>query len=232
MMATNTEVSELSEYQYGFSDPDVTVFRTSRGLSRDVVEAISDRKNEPEWMRKFRLRALDIFNKKPVPTWGGDLSKIDFEKLVYYVQPTSQEGRTWEDVPDSIKETFEKLGVPEAERKYLAGVSAQYESEVVYHHVKENLAKQGVVFSGMDTGLKDYPEIVKKYFGTIVPPADNKFAALNSAVWSGGSFVYIPPGVHVDIPLQMYFRINSEQMGQFERTLIVADEGSSVHPST
>jgi Fe-S cluster assembly protein SufB len=218
-----------TEYQYGFRDPDTSVFRSGLGLSREVVEEISRLKDEPDWMLKFRLRSLEVFRKKPVPTWGGDLSGLDFDKIIYYVRPAERQGRTWEEVPDQIKDTFERLGIPEAERKFLAGVSAQYESEVVYHHMQESLTRQGVLFSDMDTAVREHPEIVKKYFGTVIPPADNKFAALNSAVWSGGSFIYVPPGVHVEVPLQAYFRINSENMGQFERTLIIADEGASVH---
>jgi Fe-S cluster assembly protein SufB len=217
------------EYEYGFNDGDVAVLRMDRGLSREVVEEISRIKQEPKWMRDFRLHALDVFFKKPMPTWGADLSALNFDEIVYYVRPSERQGRTWEEVPASIKETFERLGIPEAERKFLAGVSAQYDSEVVYHNIHKELADQGVLFCDTDTAVREYPELVREYFGTIVPPEDNKFAALNSAVWSGGSFVYIPKGVHCNIPLQAYFRINSERMGQFERTLIIADEDSFGH---
>jgi Fe-S cluster assembly protein SufB len=228
-MAVPARPELKTEYAYGFRDPDQSVFRSGRGLRREVVEEISRMKGEPQWMREFRLRALDIFWKKPMPTWGADLSELNFDTIVYYVKPTERTGRTWDEVPETIKETFERLGIPEAERKFLAGVSAQYESEVVYHHMREDLASKGVLFMDMDSGLREHPDIVRRFFGTVVPPSDNKFAALNSAVWSGGSFIYVPPGVKVEIPLQAYFRINSENMGQFERTLIIADEGASVH---
>jgi len=218
-----------TEYQYGFHDQESYVFKSRKGLDRQIVEEISYMKNEPDWMRQFRLRALAIFERKPLPTWGGDLSEIDFGNIYYYIKPSERTGRDWSEVPEYIKKTFDRLGIPEAERKFLAGVSAQYESEVVYHNIREDLAKQGVIFLDMDSGLREYPDLVKEYFGTVIPPADNKFAALNSAVWSGGSFIYVPPGVHVEIPLQAYFRINAENMGQFERTLIIADEGASVH---
>jgi len=198
-------------------------------LSPEVVASISQHKDEPEWMLKFRLKALDHFRKRPMPTWGADLSGLDFENIYYYVKPVEEMSRSWDDVPDSIKQTFDRLGIPQAERKFLAGVSAKYDSEVVYHSIREDLEKQGVLFSDCDTGLREHEELFRKYFGTVIPPNDNKFAALNSAVWSGGSFVYVPKGVKVDIPLQAYFRINSDNMGQFERTLIIADEGSSVH---
>jgi Fe-S cluster assembly protein SufB len=190
---------------------------------------ISKHKNEPEWMLEFRLKALESFLEKPTPTWGGDLSAMDYDDIYYYIRPMENQGRSWDDVPDDIKNTFEKLGIPQAERESLAGVGAQYESEVVYHSLKKELEEQGVIFLDMDSGLREHEDIVEEYFGTIIPPDDNKFAALNSAVWSGGSFVYIPPGVSVDIPLQAYFRINAENMGQFERTLIIADEDSYVH---
>ncbi len=216
------------DYQFGFHDKDISVFRTKKGLSPEVVASISQHKNEPEWMLKFRLKALDHFLKRPMPTWGADLSGIDFANIYYYVKPVEEQSRSWDDVPELIKNTFDRLGIPEAERKFLAGVSAQYHSEVVYHNIREDLEKQGVLFSDCDTGLREHEDIFRKYFGT-VPPNDNKFAALNSAVWSGGSFVYVPKGLHVDIPLQAYFRINSDNMGQFERTLIIAEEGSSVH---
>jgi len=221
---------ELStEYKYGFRDPERYTFKTEKGLSRRVVEQISEIKNEPGWMREIRLKALEIFESKPLPTWGGDLSELDFDDIYYYVRPTDRQGRTWDEVPEDIKRTFDRLGIPEAERKFLAGVSAQYDSEVVYHSVRQDLAKQGVIFCDMDTAVREYPDIVKEYFGTVVPAADNKFAALNTAVWSGGSFVYVPEGAHVEIPLQAYFRINAENMGQFERTLIICEPGSKVH---
>jgi Fe-S cluster assembly protein SufB len=224
------EAHELTkDYKFGFHDIDVSVFRTEKGLSPEVVAAISAHKNEPEWMLKFRLKALAHFYKRAMPSWGADLSGIDFDNIYYYVKPTEEQSRSWDDVPDSIRQTFDKLGIPEAERKFLAGVSAQYDSEVVYHSIREDLDKLGVLFGDCDTGLRDHPEIFRKYFGTVIPANDNKFAALNSSVWSGGSFVYVPKGVRVDIPLQAYFRINSDNMGQFERTLIIAEEGSYVH---
>jgi Fe-S cluster assembly protein SufB len=218
-----------TDYKYGFHDVEDYKFKSGRGLTAQQVAEISGMKGEPEWMLKFRLRAHEIFLRKPMPTWGADLSGIDFDNIHYYVKPSEKTEKSWDDVPPYIKDTFDKLGIPEAERKFLAGVSAQYESEVVYHSIREDLEKQGVIFLDMDSGLREYPEIVKEYFGTIIPPGDNKFAALNSAVWSGGSFIYVPKGVNVEIPLQAYFRINTENMGQFERTLIIADEGSSVH---
>ncbi len=217
------------DYKYGFHDADVSVFRTEKGISPEVVAAISAHKEEPEWMLKFRLKALDHFLKRPMPTWGADLSGIDFDNIYYYIKPVDEMGRSWDEVPESIRNTFDKLGIPEAERKFLAGVSAQYDSEVVYHSIRADLSKLGVLFSDCDTGLREHEELFKRYFGTVIPPNDNKFAALNSAVWSGGSFVYVPKGVRVEIPLQAYFRINSDNMGQFERTLIIADEGSYVH---
>jgi Fe-S cluster assembly protein SufB len=225
-------VNEIkTDYKYGFSDPEHYSFKSQRGLNRAVVEQISEIKHEPEWMRQFRLRALEIFERKPLPTWpAANLAEIDFDNIFYYVRPQENNAeKNWEDVPVYIKETFDKLGIPEAERKFLAGVSAQYESEVVYHSIREDLEKQGVIFLDMDSGLREQPELVKEYFGTIIPAADNKFAALNSAVWSGGSFIYVPKNTHVEIPLQAYFRINAENMGQFERTLIIADEGARVH---
>ena len=217
------------DYRYGFHDEDVSVFRTEKGISPEVVAAISQHKGEPEWMLRFRLKALDHFLRRPMPTWGADLSGIDFANIYYYIKPVEEQGRSWDDVPESIRLTFDRLGIPEAERKFLAGVSAQYDSEVVYHNIRADLAKLGVVFSDCDTGLREHGEIFRRYFGTVIPPNDNKFAALNSAVWSGGSFVYVPRGVRVEIPLQAYFRINSDNMGQFERTLIIAEEGSYVH---
>jgi Fe-S cluster assembly protein SufB len=217
------------DYKYGFNDGDEFVFRAERGLSAEVVADISRRKSEPPWMLEFRLKALEHFRQRPMPSWGADLSGIDFDDIYYYVRPAEEQGRTWDEVPEGIKRTFDRLGIPEAERKFLAGVSAQYESEVVYHSIREDLEKLGVLFCDCDTGLREHPEIFRKYFGTVIPPNDNKFAALNSAVWSGGSFVYVPKGVRVEVPLQAYFRINTESMGQFERTLIIAEEGSFVH---
>ena len=225
------DIGQNYEQQYGFHDPEKYVFKSKRGLTREIVEEISWMKSEPDWMRQFRLRALDSFLKKPLPAWAdlSILSQIPFDDIYYYLKPMDKQGKSWEDVPADIKDTFDKLGIPEAERKFLAGVTAQYESEVVYHSIHADLEKQGVVFLGMDDGLKKYPDLVKRYFGSLIPAADNKFSALNSAVWSGGSFIYVPKGVKVTIPLQAYFRINAENMGQFERTLIIADEGSSVH---
>jgi len=226
-MASKPIVNE--EYQYGFNDGDVSVLKFNKGLRRETVEEISRIKHEPKWMLDFRLHALDVFYKKPMPNWGGNLGTLDFEKIVYYVKPSENQGRTWDDVPQAIKETFERLGIPEAERKFLAGVSAQYESEVVYHSIREDLTEKGIIFTDTDSALREYPELLREYFGTVIPPEDNKFAALNSAVWSGGSFVYIPKGVRSEVPLQAYFRINSENMGQFERTLIIAEEDSFGH---
>lgn len=221
---------DLNEYKYGFSyDVSDYAYKSEKGLSREIVERISALKEEPDWMREFRLKSYETFLKKPLPNWGGDLSKLDFDDIYYFVRSAEKQGRTWDEVPDDIKETFDRLGIPEAEQKFLGGVSAQYESEVVYQSMREDLAEQGVIFTDMDTAVREYPELVKEYFGTVVPPADNKFAALNSATWSGGSFVYVPEGVHVDIPLQAYFRINIENMGQFERTLIICEPGSFVH---
>jgi Fe-S cluster assembly protein SufB len=228
MTATREMVSN-DRSKFDFKDEIVYLAETKRGLTRDTVEEISRFKHEPEWMLQFRLRAYDHFLKRPMPKWGGDLSRIDFDKIYYYRKPSEREEKSWDDVPEQIKATFEKLGIPEAERKFLAGVGAQYDSEVVYHSVREELSQLGVVFMGTDQALHDYPEIFRRYFGTVVPPEDNKFAALNSAVWSGGSFVYVPKGVEVPLPLQAYFRINGENTGQFERTLIVVDEGASVH---
>src|SRR4030095_9922667 len=223
-------LNELSKgYRFDWKDPDHSVFQPKRGLSETVVEEISELKSEPDWMRKFRLKALKHFERRPMPWWGADLSDIDFDNIYYFIRSTEKQAQSWEDLPEDIRGTWAKLGIPEAEKKYLGGVSAQYESEVVYHKIKDELDQMGVLFSDMDSALRDHPDIVKEYFGTIIPPNDNKFAALNSAVWSGGSFIYVPPGVHVDIPLQAYFRINAENMGQFERTLIIADEGSYVH---
>ncbi len=217
------------DYKFGFHKADNSVFKTPKGLSREVVEAISHYKNEPDWMRNFRLSALTTFEQKMLPTWGADLTTINFDDMYYYVNPSDKKFRDWKDVPKDIKDTYDKIGIPEAEKNFLAGVGAQYDSEMIYHNLKGQWEKLGVIFLGMDDGLKKYPDLVRQYFGTVIPAADNKFAALNSAVWSGGSFVYVPPGVQVTIPLQAYFRINAANMGQFERTLIIADEGSSVH---
>jgi Fe-S cluster assembly protein SufB len=215
--------------KYGFHVPENYVFKARKGLNREVVEEISWLKQEPEWMRDFRLKSLEHFQQRPMPNWGADLSDIDFDDIYYFVRATDEDVADWDMVPNEIKETFDKLGIPEAERKFLAGAGAQYESEVVYHRVREELARQGVIFLSMDDGLKEHPDLVKEYIGTIIPYNDNKFAALNSAVWSGGSFIYVPPGVHVEMPLQAYFRINTKNMGQFERTLIIVDEGAFVH---
>ncbi|MFD1395868.1 Fe-S cluster assembly protein SufB [Kroppenstedtia eburnea] len=232
------ELPISSEYQYGFHDKDVSVFRSKRGLTREIVEEISRMKDEPQWMLDFRLKSLEQFYKMPMPSsenskWfsllPGKLDDLDFNDITYYVKPSERQGRSWDEVPEEIKRTFDRLGIPEAEQKFLAGVSAQYESEVVYHNMQKELEDQGVIFCDTDTAVKEYPELVQKYFGTIVPPTDNKFAALNSAVWSGGSFIYVPKGVKCEVPLQAYFRINSQNMGQFERTLIIADEESFVH---
>jgi Fe-S cluster assembly protein SufB len=220
---------ELEEYKYGFRDEHKSIFQSGKGLTEEIVRTISSMKGEPEWMLNFRLKALAQFRKMPMPKWGGNMDDLDFEEIQYYVKPSEKQGKTWEEVPEEIKATFDKLGIPEAEQKFLAGVSAQYESEVVYHSMQEDLEKQGVLFMDMDTALREHPEILKEHFSTVIPIADNKFAALNSAVWSGGSFIYVPKGVKCEVPLQAYFRINSENMGQFERTLIIADEGSMVH---
>jgi Fe-S cluster assembly protein SufB len=229
-MAVKPQDLELGKgYRYGWHDEVSPVNVPKKGLSREIVEEISRLKGEPEWMTRFRLKAYEYFVRRPMPTWGGDLSGIDFDEIYYYVKPIEGQVKSWDDLPEDIKQTYVKLGIPEAEREFLGGVTAQYESEVVYHQVRKELAERGVFFSDMDTGLREHPDIVRKYFGTVVPPNDNKFAALNSAVWSGGSFIYVPPNTHVEIPLQAYFRINRENMGQFERTLIVVDEGSYVH---
>jgi len=217
--------------RWGFRDPEEYFHKGRKGIDHEVVEMISRMKKEPDWMRRFRHESLDIFLSKPMPTWGNTalLSTINFDDIYYYIRPLAEQGRSWDEVPEGIRRTFDRLGIPEAERKFLAGVSAQYESEVVYHSVQESLTQQGVIFMDTDSGLKAHPEIVRKYFASVIPPADNKFAALNSAVWSGGSFIYVPPDTKVEIPLQAYFRINAENMGQFERTLIIADRGSRVH---
>ena len=225
-----TENLDMDYSKYDFKDStEMYVHLSKKGLSRDTVIEISKLKDEPQWMLDFRLRSYEIFMKKPMPTWGGDLSAIDFQNIYYYMRATEKVEKNWDDVPENVKNTFEKLGIPEAEKKFLAGVGAQYESEVVYHSLREDLAKQGVLFLDTDAALKEHPELFKKYFAKVIPPEDNKFAALNSAVWSGGSFIYIPPGVKVDMPLQAYFRINAENIGQFERTLIIVDEGAEVH---
>ncbi|WP_217588665.1 Fe-S cluster assembly protein SufB [Lentibacillus saliphilus] len=223
------EMPEMEEYKYGFHDKDVSVFRTERGLTRTVVEEISRQKEEPEWMLEQRLKALDIFYSKPMPQWGGDLAELNFDEIIYYVKPSEAQGRSWDEVPEEIKNTFDALGIPEAEQKYLAGVSAQYESEVVYQSLEKDLEEMGIIFKDTDTALREHEELFKEYFGKVIPAADNKFSALNTAVWSGGSFIYVPKGVQTTAPLQAYFRINSENMGQFERTLIIVDEGASVH---
>src|SRR5438132_34869 len=205
-----------NDYKYGFHEIEDYFFKSGRGLSPELVAAISEHKNEPEWMRKFRLKSLEYFLARPMPEWGGDLSGIDFDNIFYYIRPTEKQANSWEDLPPEIKDTWDRLGIPEAERKYLAGVGAQYESEFVYPKLQEDLEAQGVIFKDMDSGLREHEELVRQYFGTIIPQNDNKFAALNSAVWSGGSFIYVPPGVKVEMPLQAYFRINAENMGQFE----------------
>ena len=228
MTQANTEI-DLSKYQLGWSDDEDYVFKPKKGLNEDLVREISWMKGEPNWMRDFRVKSLKQFEKRPMPHWGGDMSESYFDDIYYYIKPSEAVVDEWEDVPESIKDTYEKLGIPEAERKYLAGVTAQYESEVVYHKNREDLERQGVIFCDMDTALREYPEIVRAYFGKVIPSNDNKFSALNSAVWSGGSFIYVPEGVEVEMPLQAYFRINAENMGQFERTLIIADKGSKVH---
>jgi Fe-S cluster assembly protein SufB len=215
--------------KYGFHDADQFVFKARKGLDAGIVQGISQMKGEPAWMLEFRLKALETFRRKPMPMWGGDLMQIDFDDIFYYVKPTEQEAKSWEDVPADMKRTFDRLGIPEAEQKFLSGVGAQYDSEVVYHKIKENLEKLGVLFLSTDHALRDHEELFRRYFGTVIPPTDNKFAALNSAVWSGGSFIYVPKGVRVDVPLQAYFRINTKDMGQFERTLIIVDEGAFVH---
>jgi Fe-S cluster assembly protein SufB len=219
----------LDEYKYDFVTDDKPVFKAEKGLSEDIVRQISAHKEEPDWMLDFRLKALEIYYSKPMPEWGGDLSSLNLDEIYFYLRPQDQMERSWDDVPDSIKETFERLGIPEAERQVLAGVGAQYESEMVYHSLKEEWEEQGIIFESIEDGLRLHPELFKEHFATVVPPRDNKFAALNSAVWSGGSFVYIPKGVDVDVPLQAYFRVNAEQMGQFERTLIICEEGSQAH---
>lgn len=222
-------LGQIGDYKYGFKDEATYVFRAKKGLDADVVNDISSRKGEPQWMREFRLKALDHYQKRPMPTWGPDLSGLDLDDIYYYVRPAEAESKSWEDVPDTIKNTFDKLGIPEAERKFLAGVGAQYESEMVYHSVQESLKKIGVIFLSIEEGLKQHPDLFREYFSTVIPIEDNKFAALNSAVWSGGSFVYVPKGVKVELPLQAYFRLNQANIGQFERSLIIVDEGAQLH---
>ncbi|MGH2403878.1 MAG: Fe-S cluster assembly protein SufB [bacterium] len=229
MATTNPLGIDLDQYKWGFRDPEKYVFKARKGLDRDIVEQISHMKNEPDWMRAIRLHSYEHFQNRPTPKWGADLDQIDFNDIYYYLKPTDGKGRTWDDVPADIKRTFDRLGIPEAEKKFLAGAGAQYESESVYHNLKEEWEKLGVIFLDTDSALKQHPDIVREYFGTVVPPEDNKLAALNTAVWSGGSFVYVPEGVKVDIPLQAYFRINAEKAGQFERTMIICEPGSYVH---
>jgi Fe-S cluster assembly protein SufB len=226
----NPGLKDLGRYEYGWADSDVAGSTARRGLNDDVVRDISTRKNEPQWMTDLRLKALRLFDKKPMPNWGSDLSGIDFQNIKYFVKSTEKQATSWDELPEDIKNTYDRLGIPEAEKQRLiAGVAAQYESEVVYHQIREDLEAQGVIFVDTDTGLREHEDLFREYFASVIPAGDNKFAALNTSVWSGGSFVYVPPGVHVDIPLQAYFRINTENMGQFERTLIIADEGSYVH---
>lgn len=231
-MATDTPNKNVGvgEYQYGFHDPtDKYTFKSRKGLDEEIVRQISEMKNEPQWMTDFRVESFRIFEQKPMPNWGGDLTQLDFQDIFYYMRASDHQEKSWDDVPEDIRKTYDRLGIPEAEKKYLAGVKAQYESEVVYGSLQEDLAKQGVLFTDTDSALREHPELFREYFATVIPSNDNKFAALNSAVWSGGSFIYVPPGVQIDFPLQAYFRINSENMGQFERTLIIVDEGASVH---
>jgi Fe-S cluster assembly protein SufB len=223
---TRQSLGEINKYD--FRNEEKYVFKARKGLDATIVAEISEMKGEPDWMRDFRLKSLEIFQAKPTPTWGGRIN-IDFQDIYYYLKPTDRQGRSWDEVPEEIKTTFDKLGIPEAEKKFLAGVKAQYESEVVYGSLREDLSKMGVIFTDMDSAVREYPDLVREYFSTVIPPTDNKFAALNSAVWSGGSFIYVPPGVQVDFPLQAYFRINAANMGQFERTLIIVDEGASCH---
>jgi Fe-S cluster assembly protein SufB len=229
-MSSDTAILDgIGEYKFGFRDPDTSVFKARKGLDRKVVEQISDMKGEPKWMLDFRLKALDHYQKRPIPKWGADLSNLNLDEIYYYVRPMDKEGKSWDDVPATIKNTFDRLGIPEAEQKFLAGVGAQYESEMVYHKIHENLEKQGVIFLSIEEGLRQHPDLFREYFSKVIPIEDNKFAALNSAVWSGGSFIYIPKGLKVDLPLQAYFRLNVANIGQFERTMIIADEGAQVH---
>ncbi len=231
-MATSSKKhisNTLGKYKFDFKTENKSVFQTSKGITEKIIEEISKRKNEPNWMTEYRLKAFEIFKQKPLPKWGVDISKLNFDDILYYIQPQDSKKTRWEDVPKAIKYTFEKIGIPSAEKKFLSGVGAQFESEMVYHSLQKTLRNQGIIFESTEAGLQKYPELFKEYFGTVVPSTDNKFAALNSAVWSGGSFIYIPKGVKIELPLQAYFRMNAEKMGQFERTLIIADEGSQVH---
>lgn len=228
-MGAEEQLLKEDEYQYGFSDPEDYVFKSRKGLDKDIIREISAMKGEPVWMLNYRLKALEYFKLSPMPTWGSDLSKLDLDDIYYYIKPTEKEGRSWEEIPETIKTTFDRLGIPESEQKFLAGVGAQYESEMVYHSIHQQLEEQGVIFMSIENGLRKHPDLFREYFGTVVPYTDNKLATLNSAVWSGGSFVYIPPGLKVDLPLQAYFRLNAANVGQFERSLIIADEGSQVH---
>ncbi|MEJ5915566.1 Fe-S cluster assembly protein SufB [Pseudokineococcus sp. 1T1Z-3] len=228
--ALNPELKGIGTYNYGWADSDAAGASARRGVDEEVVTDISRRKGEPDWMLRTRLKALRMFGRKPMPSWGSDLDGIDFDNIKYFVKSTEKQATSWEELPEDIKSTYDRLGIPEAEKQRLvAGVAAQYESEVVYHQIREDLEEKGVIFVDTDTGLREHEDLFREYFGSVIPPGDNKFASLNTAVWSGGSFIYVPPGVHVDIPLQAYFRINTENMGQFERTLIIADEGSYVH---
>ena len=228
-MSDATILEGLGDYKFGFSDPETYVFKSRKGLAEDVVKEISYMKGEPQWMLDYRLKAYKHFELRLMPTWGGDLSRLALGDIYYYVKPSEKEARSWDDVPETIKKTFDRLGIPEAERKFLAGAGAQYDSEMVYHQIHENLKIQGVIFVSIEDGLRNYPELFKQYFGTVIPIEDNKFAALNSAVWSGGSFIYVPPGVKIELPLQAYFRLNVASIGQFERTIIIADEGAQIH---
>ncbi len=230
MASSDVELLEgLDEYRWDFRDPSTHVFQTRKGLDEEVVRQISAQKHEPEWMLDFRLKALAHFESRPMPEWGADLSGLNLDEIYFYTRPAEAEGKSWDDVPETIKETFNKLGIPEAEQKFLAGVGAQYESEMVYHSIQKHLEEKGVIFKSIESGLREHPDLFREYFGTIIPIEDNKFAALNSAVWSGGSFVYVPPGVKVEMPMQAYFRVNQADQGQFERTLIILDEGAEAH---
>ena len=222
-------IREAYDEQYGFSDPEVYVFKTRKGLDEEIVAQISEAKGEPQWMRDYRLKALQIYRSKPVPTWGADLSGLIEDEIYFFVKPAEREARSWDEVPETIKRTFDRLGIPEAEQKFLAGAGAQYDSEMVYHQIRKELEAQGVIFKSIEMGLKEHEDLFRQYFGTVVPPHDNKYAALNAAVWSGGSFIYVPPGVKVEMPLQAYFRLNAANIGQFERTLIIVDEGAFLH---
>jgi Fe-S cluster assembly protein SufB len=230
MMSTDAKILEgVGDYKYGFNDPETYVFKSRKGLDEQVVRQISRLKDEPQWMLDFRLKALSHFLRRPLPTWGGDLTNLNLDDIYYYVKPTEESSNSWDDVPDTIKNTFDRLGIPEAERKFLAGVGAQYESEMVYHKIQAHLENQGVIFLSIEDGLSQHPDLFREYFSTVIPIEDNKFSALNSAVWSGGSFIYVPKGIRVDLPLQAYFRLNVANIGQFERTLIIADEGAQLH---